>query len=156
MLIDAPRYVFALWQPLAMSQQKENISVIVVGLNIAESIISKLSTLNMPVQLSWQSTKLLILGSRVRVPAGAPGQLLTGRISSIMNYESKNYGKNRLACANRCSVDGSPQKVMRTKRGSSPLVSTIWQRSEVATQGSAKAQSLVRIQLATPLNSACF
>lgn len=53
MLIDAPRFVFALWQPLATIPLKENIVAICVGYDIAENIISLLSTTNMPVQLSW-------------------------------------------------------------------------------------------------------
>ena len=53
MLIDVPQYVFALWQQLVMSRQKENINATYVGWLIAKNIILQLSTTNMPVQLSW-------------------------------------------------------------------------------------------------------
>ena len=43
---DAPQYVSALWQPLVMIQSKESISATFVGLDIARSIISKLSITN--------------------------------------------------------------------------------------------------------------
>ena len=48
-IIVAPKSVYALWQLLATILLRENISAIFVGLDIARSIISKLSILNMPV-----------------------------------------------------------------------------------------------------------